>query len=149
MFSKKLSHFFNTEQTQRIYDCIRTQENKTSGEIRLCIETRCKYVDPLDRVRELFYQLKMYKTENRNAVLIYIAYKDRDFALFGDGGIYSKVEPSFWKQESNTLATYFSSGNYEQGIIHTITQVGNTLAIHFPASSQHKNELPDEIVFGK
>ena len=44
----------------------------------------------------------------------------------------------------------FNAANYVEGICAVITTVGQTLAKEFPYKPKDdKNELPDEIVFGK
>lgn len=141
--------FYTETEIKQILESIKSNEEITSGEIRICVESKCKYMDPMDRVRELFYQLKMYETTHRNAVLIYIAYLDKDFALFGDGAIFEKVNANFWDQESKMLSKAFHERHYVDGVIQTIKNVGKELSIHFPQKGEKKNELPDEIVFGK
>jgi uncharacterized membrane protein len=149
IFNNRNNYFLTKEEIERITNAIRSEEATTNGEIRLCIESRCKYTDPMDKVRELFCQLKMNNTENRNAVLIYIAYKDKDFALFADKGIYEKVDTTFWQQETKRLSYHFHLHHYADGLIKCIDQVGKQLQQHYPQVGIKKNELPDDIVFGK
>jgi len=148
-FLRNHKPFLSAEETEQILACIRENEHSTSGEIRLFIESKCPYMNPLDRVRELFHKLKMYETTDRNGILIYIAYKDKDFALFGDKSICDKIEANFWQVESKQLASYFSRQDYANGILGCIQQVGKQLNHFFPWEGANKNELPDEIVFGK
>jgi len=69
------------------------------------VESRCRYVDPLDRAAEVFANLKMEQTDARNAVLVYVALKDRQLALLGDKGIHEKVEMlSGMKGQTDPLA---------------------------------------------
>lgn len=150
MFFKRTNKdFLSKEETGQILESIRLNEQSTSGEIRLCIESHCSFMDPVLRARELFYGLKMYNTTDRNAVLIYIAHKDRDFAIFGDGAIYQQVEASFWKAETKRLAYHFFHHKYKDGITQCVNQIGIQLNKYFPWEGEKKNELPDEIIFGK
>ena len=55
---------------------IRSAEKQTSGEIRLFIESHCRFINPMDRALELFAELDMHKTQDRNGVLLYFAMKD-------------------------------------------------------------------------
>jgi uncharacterized membrane protein len=91
----------------------------------------------------------MQKTSYRNAVLLYIATHDRKFAIFGDQGIYEKAGPEFWQQKGTLLAAHLRNGEYAKGIELCIHDIGNSLAEFFPPASEIKNELPDDIVFGK
>lgn len=135
----------------RIVDSIREAESKTSGEIRVYIERHCRYMDPLDRAKEIFATLAMEKTVARNAIIIYIALVDRQFALFGDTAIYQKAGgPVFWRMAAEKLTGHLKKNQITEGICNCIYELGTALCIHFPYDpSIKKNELPDEIVFGK
>lgn len=124
-------------------------EKRTSGEIRLFVESKCSYVNALDRAAEIFFGLKMDKTEDRNGVLLYIAMKDRQLAVFGDKGIHEKVGTEFWNNEVKQMLSSFSKENYTEAIVKIIEQIGDALVVHFPYENEDKNELPDDIVFGR
>ncbi len=136
---------------QKVVACIQQAESRTSGEIRIFIEGRCTYVDAIDRAREIFASLGMEKTQERNAVIIYVALNDRQFALFGDSAIYERAGgPIFWEKAAAKLAGHLKRNEVADGLCHCITELGNALAAHFPPDPTiNKNELPDEIVFGK
>jgi len=86
---------------QQIVAAIGQAERQTSGEIRVFVESRCRFVNPLDRAAEVFTGLKMDQTAQRNAVLVYVALKDRQLALYGDKGIHEKVGDAFWNTRSD------------------------------------------------
>lgn len=149
-FLKRKTDLLPESDKQLIVDAIRASEKKTSGEIRVYVESHCKFVDSLDRAAEIFHSLKMEKTDNRNAVLVYIAIKDKQLAVFADEGIYKKAGAEFWNMAVKGMLLHFNSNDYGQGISYVVTAIGNTLQAHFPYdSSTDKNELPDDIVFGK
>jgi uncharacterized membrane protein len=107
-------------------------------------------MDAVDRAKEIFYSLKMEATEHRNAALVYVAMKDRQLAVFGDAGIYEKTGKEFWDNAVRKILAHFDKENYAHGIAETVKEIGETLALHFPYDpATNKNELPDEIVFGK
>src|SRR6185437_8674176 len=82
----------------KVVECIKEAESKTSGEIRVFMEHRCEYMDAMHRAQQIFASLGMDKTQARNAIIIYIAVTDRQFALFGDVAIYEKAGGAeFWK----------------------------------------------------
>ena len=74
-FKKK--EFFTPEEKQLIITAIQQAEQRTSGEVRVFVERHCRYVNAIDRAIEIFQQLKMDQTEFHNAVLVYVATKDR------------------------------------------------------------------------
>ena len=150
LFPSRIKHFFSPEENQRIVSAIREAERLTSGEIRVYIESRCRFVDPVDRAIELFYGLKMEKTEQRNAVIVYIAMKDRQLAVFGDEGIHQRVGSDYWNRLVREMLVSFNSNNYGVGIAECVIQIGDALKSNFPYDSDtDRNELPDEIVFGR
>lgn len=147
---RKPYHFVSPTEEEKIVEAIRIAEKRTSGEIRVFMESRCRFVDPLDRAAELFYGLKMHETDQRNAVLIYIATKDHQLALFADEGIYQKCGTEFWKEEVRLMLQDFNKANYAEGLAHIVGDVGQALHQHFPYNNDtDKNELPDNIIFGK
>lgn len=142
--------FFSAKEQQTIVQAIQQAEKKTSGEIRIFIESRCKYVQPLDRAAEIFYGLKMNLTAERNAVLVYLATKDHQLAIFADEGIHTKTGKDFWKKEVQLMLSHFNTENYALGIVYVINEIGDALYQHFPYLKDiDKNELPDDIIFGK
>ncbi|MDO6429663.1 TPM domain-containing protein [Flavitalea sp. BT771] len=142
--------FFSDAEKRQIVTAIAEAEKCTSGEIRVYVESRCRYVDPLDRAAEIFTGLKMEETAARNAVLLYVALKDRQLAILGDKGIHEKVGSAFWNKEVQLILSQFNKSNYAEGIARVVGEVGEALRTHFPYDKDtDTNELPDDIVFGK
>jgi len=142
--------FFSEGEKQQIVTAIQAAEKQTSGEIRVYVESRCRFVDPLDRAAELFAGLKMEQTTARNGVLLYVALKDRQMALLGDKGIHEKVGSAFWNKEVKLILSHFNKANYADGIAHVVGEIGEALRTYFPYDKDSDtNELPDDIVFGK
>jgi len=147
-FKKK--DFFTAEEQQLIIESIRNAERMTSGEVRVFVESKCSYMDAIDRAAELFFQLEMQKTDDRNAVLLYVAMKDRQLAVFGDEGIHKKVGNEYWNNEVHKMITNFNRENYAAGISEVVKDIGEALTKNFPFNNEtDKNELPDDLVFGK
>ena len=146
----KQKPFFSEKEQQQIIQSVQSAEQRTSGEIRIFIENYCRYVDALDRAAEIFFNLEMQKTKDRNGVLLYIAMKDRQLAVFGDEGIHQKVGTEYWNREVQLLVSKFNSDNYADGISACVMDIGEALHKYFPYNRDtDKNELPDNIVFGK
>jgi uncharacterized membrane protein len=148
-FSKK-KDFFSKEDNEMIVQAIRDAERQTSGEVRVFVESKCRFIDPLDRALEIFAELKMQNTEQRNAVIVYVAIKDRQLAVYGDAGIHQKTGHEYWKAAVDNMILQFNKENYAAGIANCVTMIGKALQEHFPYYKDvDKNELPDEIIFGK
>jgi uncharacterized membrane protein len=147
---QKKKEFFTEEEQKQLVDAIQKAEHQTSGEVRLFIESKCRYVDALDRAQEIFVNLKMHETELRNATLIYVAVKDRQAAVFGDDGIHQKVGSKYWADVVTKMLLQFKNEKLADGICLGIHDLGEALKFYFPYNSDtDKNELPDEIVFGR
>ena len=127
---------------------IKEAEKNTSGEIRLFIEDDCGE-NVLDRAAFIFKELDMHKTKERNGVLFYLATNSRQFAILGDQGIHSKVEKDFWHAIKHQMQNYFTEGNFLKGLTIGIKMSGDALKKYFPYNKNDKNELSDDIVFGK
>ena len=150
LFKPKQQKFFSPEEEAKIINAIREAEQQTSGEIRLYIESKNRFVDPLDRAAEIFAELNMYQTANRNGVLVYVAMAHHELAVYADEGIFKKAGQEFWNTAARTMISEFKKNNFAEGLIEVIDKTGQLLKTHFPYdATTDKNELPDDIVFGR
>lgn len=146
---RKQKDFLSHDDREIVLKAIRASEQQTSGEIRVYIESHCRFVDPMDRAAELFFGLRMDETKERNGVLVYIAMKDRQLAIIGDEGIHQRVGKDFWEKEVREMLAEFYADHYATGIAKVVSEIGEALHQHFPYDGRtDKNELPDDIVFG-
>lgn len=143
-----VQNYFTEENKLQIANAIRVAELNTSGEIRIHIEKHCKE-EVLDRATYIFEKLEMHKTKLRNGVLFYLAIEDRKFAILGDAGINLKVPDNFWEKASGIVLSNFKEGKLTEGLINGILMAGEQLKAHFPYQLGDKNELSDDISFGK
>jgi len=121
----------------------------SSGEIRVFVESHCRFIDALDRAREIFTRLQMYRTKHRNGVLVYVAMKDHQFAILGDEGIHQKVGDDFWRKQGIEMRNAFRKNAFVDGIAKCVREIGVSLQAHFPYESDDEDELSNDIVFGK
>ena len=142
----KASSFFTPAQQEVIARAIAEAEHSTSGEIRVHVETSCKG-DVLDEAAWLFRRLGMHKTADRNGVLIYLAIKERKFAIIGDTGINSVVPLGFWDQIRDHMKQRFSENRFTEGLTEGIIMAGQQLKEHFPHTRDDVNEITDTISF--
>lgn len=148
-FFRHRSPIFTPEETERVLHAIRQAEQQTSGEIRVFVERRCKYVDAMDRARQIFNRLEMERTEARNGVLLYMATSDHQLAIFADEGIHKSAGDQFWKDIFGKVVDEIRSKAPASGLCLAIQGVGEALKAYFPFDSEtDRNELPDDIVFG-
>ncbi len=149
-FLHKPTVFFSAQENEQIVNAISNAEQETSGEIRIYVESHNSMVNVMDRASEIFFKLEMQNTVHHNGVLLYIAMKDKELALFGDEGIYKVVGEAYWNNAVKTMLAHFSSQKITDGIVQCIGEIGQTLKEKFPFdAATDKNELPNDIVFGK
>ncbi len=144
------ARFFTEEESKAIVAAIEAAEKQTSGEIRVHLEKRCPGGDPYLRGREVFEDLGMTETAERNGVLIYLATADRLFAVLGDRGIHERVDEGFWDAVAEQLSSHFRDGDFAGGMIAAIEEIGRQLHDVFPYAGDDAdvNELPNEISLG-
>lgn len=145
----KFEEFLSPEEEISISNAIEQAETGTTGEIRVHIESKCRKA-PLHRAIQLFGELGMHETKQKNGVLIYVSINDHKLAIYGDEGIHSIVGDTFWNEDIDILAKHFKNGRYADGIIEVVSRVGSKLAEHFPATDSHNpDELDNSVSFGE
>ncbi len=140
----EVEDFLSSQEEQEIVAAIREAEKNTSGEIRVHIESFTEK-NTYERALEVFYLLKMFNTKQQNAVLLYVAVKDKKFVIYGDKGIDAVVPNNFWNTTKEAIQTHFKSSNFKQGIIDGVLKAGIELQKYFPWHIEDKDELSNEI----
>jgi uncharacterized membrane protein len=123
-------------------------EDQTSGEIVVSVAPF--FWGSVEKAaRVAFVRLGVTQTRARNGVLFFIVPSRRSFAVLGDQGIHEKVGQAFWNDVAAHLTESFREGNYTEGLVRGIAEVGRQLAAHFPYDpSTDVNELSDDVDFG-
>jgi uncharacterized membrane protein len=135
------------EHQNLILQAIQNAELQTSGEVRVHVESHCTG-HPIDRAKEVFFQLGMNKTDLQNGVLVYLAINDRKFSIIGDKGIDVKVPAEFWETIRDEMRVYLAKNEFGAGLAHGVKRTGEVLASFFPYQADDVNELSNEISFG-
>lgn len=143
----KVEDFLTSQEEQQVIAAIKDAEKNTSGEIRVHIE-KSNETPPLERAKEVFHHLEMEETRLQNGVLFYVSVENRQFAIYGDRGIYRQTNPDFWDAEKELVLQHFSKKENAKGLIIAIEKVGEKLKKLFPFTSDDSNELPNEISKG-
>ena len=138
--------FLSAEQEAEVVKAIKIAEKQTSGEIRVHLEN--SEAEVALRTKEVFHLLKMDTTKARNGVIIYVAVNQKQFYVYGDQGIHTKVGDSFWQSTRDIILYSFKNGNFAQGLSNGVLEVGKVLKEYFPWTEDDTNELSDEISKG-
>ena len=140
----EIKPFLSAADETEVIQAIREAESQTSGEIRVHLEGSFSG-DAYSRAQEVFRQLKMDRTRERNGVLLYIAVESKRFVILGDSGIDKVVPSGFWDSTRDVIQGHFRKGDFKAGIVAGILSAGEELKAHFPWQSDDTNELSDAI----
>jgi uncharacterized membrane protein len=143
----KVEDFLTKGEEEEVVEAIRLAEKNTSGELRVHIEKETS-IAPINRAVEVFNLLKMENTKDRNGVIIYVAVKSKQFAIYGDKGINEKVADDFWNCTKDIMLNHFKNGNNKQALVDGINNAGEQLKKHFPFVDNDTDELSNEISKG-
>ncbi len=139
---------FSKTDREQIAAAISKAECCTSSEIRVHIEAKCPG-DAVQTAVEVFDRLEMFKTRDRNAVLIFLCPNDKKFAIIGDTAINNAVGQGFWDCVYDGVVPFFKKKEYTNGLIFAIEQAGFQLQKHFPLKKDDTNELSNDVSFGE
>ncbi|MDT3735812.1 MAG: TPM domain-containing protein [Denitratisoma sp.] len=134
---------------QAVEASIAASETRHAGEIRFAVEAGLPLASLLHgetarlRAVEVFSRLRVWDTENNSGVLIYVQLVDREVEILADRGINALVPQAEWDAICHRLEESYRNGNFEQGTIAAIEEIGIRLARHFPPLGANPNELPD------
>lgn len=140
----KPKQFFQQIDRNRIVAEIGKAERQTTGEIRVFISHQF-HRDPVQAAQKQFRRLRMNRTRERNAVLIFVAPESRNFAVVGDEAIHKKCGAEFWTSVSQGIETAFHQGDFTGGLEEAVRRSGQLLAEHFPRRNPGPNQLPNTV----
>jgi len=123
---------------------IATAEAGTSAEIRVHLDHRCPG-DAVARAIQVFQQLRMHDTAERNGVLVYAAITDHKLAIIGDAGVHGRLGETYWRALVDATTRHFREARPRDGFVHAVGELGEALARHFPRGPNDDNELSDRV----
>ncbi len=144
----RTKEFLSKVEHDRIVHAIREAESKTSGEIRVYVQRGKLNADPLIVAQKKFQRLKMHKTQQRNAVLIFVAPREHKFAVVGDKAIHEKCGDEFWQRIAEGMRVHFQNEKFSHALVEAIQEISKLLAEHFPKTLGNGNELSDDVIEG-
>ena len=138
----------------RITHATAASEAQHSAQIRVCIEASLptsyvwRKLAPRDRALTLFGKYRLWDTEQRNGVLIYILLVEHAIEIVADRGVSSRVSAEQLNAVSAEMVTAFKAGRYETGVISAIEQLNQLLLPLFARKPGEagRNELDDRPV---
>lgn len=134
-----------------IEGAIDESERVHTGEIRFAIEAALEPgqvwagMQPRDRAIEVFTALGVWDTEANNGVLVYVLLADRDVEIVADRGFNRLVAAGQWQAVCEDMERHFRAGNFRDGALVGIREVGRIIASHYPQQpgQRDEDELPN------
>ncbi len=148
----RVNRAFPTKVMIAIESAIKASKTSHVGEIRFAVEgalhgaALAKEQSSRERALEIFSQRRIWDTEHRNGLLIYLLLADRAVEIVADRGINAKVNAHEWDSICRTMESALKQGNYEGGVVSGIQAVTHLLIKHFPTcrASQQSGPAPVE-----
>jgi TLP18.3/Psb32/MOLO-1 phosphatase superfamily protein len=132
-----------------IEEAIEESETRHRAEIRVAIEVALDFRtmwglrSARERALEVFAELGVWDTRERNGVLIYVLLAERDVEIVADCGFDGKVSTDEWQRVCTLIERDFAAGRWRDGVLHGIEAATVLMAREFPAEGRNRNEQQD------
>ncbi len=142
------SRAFPPAAMQEIRDAIARGEAKHDGEICFAVEAQlpARYLIGGRRVREraesVFADLKVWDTERRTGVLIYVLLGDYTIEIVPDRGVVARVPEGAWTPIIDLMGEQFRSEHWKEGALDGIMATHNLLDVYLPPGPGRRDPLP-------
>jgi uncharacterized membrane protein len=133
-----LSRRFPSATLDAIEKAVAASEAQHRGEIRFAIEGALevhalrRHKTPRDRAHEVFGELRVWDTHERNGVLIYILIAERDVEIVADRGFEGRVSPEEWQAVCAVIERAYRERRWKDGALLGIDALTQLLVREFP-----------------
>jgi uncharacterized membrane protein len=144
-----LDRRFPKDTLDAIEHAVAESETRHSGEIRFAIEVALdlgalrRAATSRERAAEVFAELGVWDTAQRNGVLIYVLLAERDVEIVADRGLDGKVGDDEWRAVCEAIERDFARGRWRDGALAGIGGVTALLAREYPTTAPNPNEQPN------
>ncbi len=127
-------------------------ERGHSGEIRLVIERSLPIhlawnLRIRERAIDLFAHFRIWDTQDRSGVLVYVNLTERRLELVADRGIDACVEQLVWQAYCDTAIMSIREGNPVKGLETLLTNIAKELREHYGCSEDPAgDELSNSVI---
>lgn len=132
-----------------IEEAIEASEQKHRAEIRVAIEVALELKDfwrirtARDRALEVFDELGVWNTRERNGLLIYVLLAERDVEIVADEGFNGGIASNEWQRVCTLIEREFAARRWRDGVLVGIEAATELLTREFPATGPRVNEQQD------
>lgn len=151
-FHAPASRAFPPEVMQKIQDAIAAGESVHDGEVCFAVEARLpmRYLLGGRRVRAraeaVFADLKVWDTERRTGVLIYVLLGDYCIEIVPDRGVAARVPPGSWDRIITAMGEKFREDDWQQGALDGVRATHKLLELYLPPGPGRRDELSNRPV---
>jgi uncharacterized membrane protein len=144
-----LTRRFPAPTLDAIEGAVAASETHHRGEVRFAIEaaldlsTLWRDQTPRDRALEVFAELGVWDTKEKNGVLIYVLLAERDVEIVADRGLDDRVTAEEWEAVCAAIEQDFRAGRWREGALEGVAGVTQLLAREFPSDGANANEQPN------
>jgi uncharacterized membrane protein YgcG len=144
-----LHRCFPSHALTAIEEAIEASETKHRAEIRVAVEVALDLGDlwrlrsARERALEVFTELEVWNTAERNGVLIYVLIAERDVEIVADHGLDGRVSNEEWRHVCSLIEPQLAAGRWRDGILVGLEAATALLAREFPAAGRNINEQPN------
>lgn len=143
---------FDREALEHIEHAVAASELVHRAELRFAIEAaldlrtlrRCETARA--RANEVFAELEVWDTLEKNGVLIYVLLAEHAVEIVADHGFDDRVSEAEWRAVCDTIDEYFNRGEWRAGALAGIEGVTKLATREFPAPDAMPDELPNRPV---
>ena len=140
-----MTNFLTDEEEALLVTAIRTQESRTSAEIRVCVSNKLIFF-PERYAWRMFEKIGMRNTRQRNGTLIVMIPRRKKIVILGDSGFDAVVTADFWNEAVSAMVKQMHAQGPLEALKEGLQRLGDQLAVHWPQQADDVNELPDEIL---
>jgi uncharacterized membrane protein len=132
-----------------IEQAIEASEKRHRAEIRFAIEVALDFRSlwrlrtVRERALEVFADLGVWSTVERNGVLIYVLLAERRVEIIADRGFEGRVSEAEWQRVCTVIEREFAGGRWRDGALRGIEAASALLVREFPAAGPNRNEQLD------
>jgi uncharacterized membrane protein len=140
---------FPADALERITQAVAASERMHSAQLRVCIEASLptsyiwRGLTARDRALTLFGKFRLWDTDQRNGVLIYVLLVEHAIEIVADRGAVARLPQTELDAISHVMEQAFRNRQFEAGVLGAIDGLSTLLATAFPR--QAGQDVPNEI----
>jgi len=113
---------------------------------RLFIGIRRKEEAVRLRAERAFFERGLYRTKKNTGVLFFLSLLERKVWVLADQGIHEKMDEGTLDRFADEVSKGVREGRAFDALSQAIQEIGALLSRHFPVSTDHTDELPDDVI---